>query len=142
MVVLLLEGAHLRKRSCAVMSRPQAVTCKRSIMCTSHSCGSVTPYLFDLGQEQFDNHLSVSQRWLPPGNLSSATAKYNVTSAPFSSPLLPNTAVKCCQQPFFFFFFFASADQICNGNQDKEPLIVRSKFPFAYVHHCPWPESV
>lgn len=26
--------------------------------------------LFDLSQEQFDNHLSVSQRSFPPGNLS------------------------------------------------------------------------
>lgn len=67
-----LEGAHLRKRSCAVMSRPQAVTCKSSIMCTR--LGEAAACLFDLSQEQFDNHLSVSQRSFPPGNLSQPNA--------------------------------------------------------------------
>lgn len=67
-----LEGAHLRKRSCAVMSRPQAVTCKSSIMCTR--LGEAAARLFDLSQEQFDNHLSVSQRSFPPGNLSQPNA--------------------------------------------------------------------
>lgn len=58
------------------MSRPQAATCKSSIMCTNHSRGCC---LFDSSQRQFDNHLSVSQRWFPPGNVSQAPAKCNVT---------------------------------------------------------------
>lgn len=55
----------------------------------------------------------------------------------FSPALLSDFVVERCKQPLS-----ASADQICNSNWDKEPLIVSSKFPFAYVHHCPWPESV
>lgn len=52
--------------------------------------------LFDLSQEQFDNHLSVSQRSFPPGNLSQPTAKCNVTSAsffPLSHQMLWSNAV-------------------------------------------------
>lgn len=101
-----LEGAHLRKRSCAVMSRPQAATCKSSIMCTR--LGEAAACLFDLSQEQFDNHLSVSQRSFPPGNLSQPTAKCNV---------------KRCEWPLS-----ASADQICTATGTKNPLLSAQSF--------------
>lgn len=36
--------------------------------------GEAAACLFDLSQEQFDNHLSLSQRSFPPGNLSQPNA--------------------------------------------------------------------
>lgn len=53
------RGAHLRKWLCTAMSRPQAVTCKSSIMCIIHRRGFRRQRLFALGQAQFDKHLSL-----------------------------------------------------------------------------------
>lgn len=117
-----LEGAHLRKRrSCAVMSRPQAATCKSSIMCMR--LGEAAACLFDLSQEQFDNHLSVSQRSFPPGNLSQPAAKCNVTSDQLFFPLPSDVVVKRCERPLS-----ASADQICTATRTKNPLLSAQSF--------------
>lgn len=44
--------------------------------------------------------------------------------------------IRCCGQTLRTASLCVSRSDL-HGNWDKEPLIVSSKFPFAYVHHCP-----
>lgn len=44
--------------------------------------------------------------------------------------------IRCCGQTLRTASLCVSRSDL-HGNRDKEPLIVSSKFPFAYVHHCP-----
>lgn len=55
---------HLRKWPCALISRPQPVTSRNSMVCSFHRWGFTrSPSVFVLSQASFDNHLSWVRKW-------------------------------------------------------------------------------